>query len=183
MRPDISPAMQAAFESGEFREARLFALHFSTPVYLTDNSYAITIGPNTYLPVQGEMKIPDLATTLENKKGSVTISLPNTDRVFDALIQAEGFADKWINIGSFFWDKDDNELGYIEEWGGTTTKPITDDKSIKITAASYHSIFEKRNGIKTTPVSHSKMFSDSGERDLNVTFWWAATARKFKVGG
>lgn len=181
MRSDITPAMQAAFEGGTFKAASVIALHFSTPIFLTDNSFSINIGINTYLPVQGEMVIPNLTSSMQNEKGTITIELPNTDRVFDSIIESDGFVDKWVNLGVFLWDKDDNELGYLELWSGQTTKPETNEKSVKISAASHHSIFEQRNGIKTTPASHSRMLKGLNYSDRDVTFWWAGKIRQFKL--
>lgn len=177
MKEGISLALQSAFESGEFTFAWLVAIHFSTPIYLTNHHHSINVGPNTYLPCRGEMKIPEFSSSMEDQKGSITITLPNTDRVFDALIQSEGFTDKWLNIGAYYWDKDGNDLGYLERWSGSTNMPTTNESQVKIKAASVYSIFERANGIKTTEASHAKMSPPDRDR----TFWWAGKVRQFEV--
>jgi len=173
--------MQSAFESGEFKAHKIMALNTSSPIYLTDAPYSIVVGANTYQPIKGRVKWPDLETTLENKKGSITVELPNTDRAFDAITVAEGYTDKWLSIGEVYWDKANTLLGYIELWAGAQTKIETTETTAKITAASYHSIFEVTRAIRTTEESHSRMFT-SGKGD-DRTFWWAPTARQFKVKG
>ena len=182
MRSDIPVAMQAAFESGAFKAQSVIAIHYSNPIYLTDSHHAITLGSNTYLPSKGKMKIPNLESTMEDKKGTISFSLPNTDRAFDAITNSEGYTDKWVSIGEVYWDSDKNLLGFLELWAGKTTKVTANETEAKFSAASYHSILEIVNAIRTTEESHARMFGTSGKGD-DRTFWYAPTARQFKVGG
>ena len=181
MRSDIPAAMQAAFDSGQFKVANMVAIHFDNPIYLTDHHHALNVNSNVYQPIKGDSTFPKITESMENKKGTVTLQLPNTDRIWDSIIVTNGFVDKWVNIGKAVFDKDEVLTGILDLWGGVTTKPITDETKITISAASHHTIFQKTNSVKTNDVSYQRYLP----ADIKVedrTMWWAGTAKQFVVG-
>ncbi len=182
MRSDIPAAMQAAFDSGEFGLANVAVIHFETPIYLTDHHHALTVNNNVYQPIKGASKFPKITESMENKKGTVTLELPNTDRTWETILQTNSFVDVWLNTGKAVFDSAENLVGILELWAGTITKPVTDKTKIKISAASYHTIFQKTNGVKTNVASHHRHLTPA-QRLTDRTMWWAGTSKQFEVNG
>ncbi|MEH6347791.1 MAG: hypothetical protein V7785_22035 [Bermanella sp.] len=180
MRTDISTAMQTVLESGEFTVANVMAIHFDTPIYLTDYHHSLTVNSNVYQVIKGNSKSPKITETMESKKGTVTLELPNTDRVWDTIIQSNGFVDKWVNIGKAVFDNTGALIGILELWSGIATKPVTDETKVKISAASYHTIFQKTNGVKTNTASYQSHLTPA-QRNDDRTMWWAGKASEFEA--
>ncbi len=180
MRTDYTPAIQAALESGSYGVANVLSINSTTPIYLTDHHHSIPLNSNTYQPIKGASKFPNITESMQNKKGTHTIELPNVDRIWDSIIQTEGFIDKWVSVGKVIFDASDNVVGLMELWAGVATKAVTHDKKVKLSAASYHSIFEKISGIKTNVASYQRHLTED-ERTYDRTMDWAGTASQFKV--
>ena len=179
---DIPPAMQAALDSGEFGVANVATIHFATPIHLTSHHHALTVNSNVYQVIKGDSKFPKITESMENKKGTGTLELPNVDRAWDAIIQANGFVDVWLNTGKAIFDKEGVFLGIRELWSGTITKIATHEQKVKISAASYHTIFQKKSGVKTNTASYQHHLTPE-QRVNDRTMYWAGKASTFKVKG
>ncbi len=176
----LTEAAKAAIDAGEFVVGHFIALHYSTPIYLTTHHRNVSYGNLVYQAAHGHINIPKLSSSSEDRKGTIKISLPNTDGVFDQIIQSHGFSDIWLNIGIVYLNKKDEALDVLELFGGKTTSGSTTTNAVQFSAASYHSIFEKVIGIRTTEVSHQRAIS-AAEREDDYTMWWAGNVTQFKV--
>ncbi len=182
MMTNIPPAMQTALDSGEFGVANVAALHFDTPIYLTDHNHSLSVNSNVYQVIKGDSEFPKITESMENKKGTVNLELPNVDRIWDSIIQTNGFVDIWLNTGKAIFDNTGTLTGILELWSGIITKPVTNELKIKISAASHHTIFQKTSGVKTNVASYQHHLTPD-QRINDRTMWWAGKASQFKLEG
>lgn len=181
---NISSEGLALLESGEFQRAYLFTLHTDPAIHLTTHHRKITYGNATFLPANGEIKIPKIETTTEDRKGTKKFILPNVDGAFDDIIETEGYADKWVNAGLVILTTDDQAIDVIDYFNGSVTGVATTSNSVQISCASYHTIFEEKRGLRTTEVSHQAYVGASSVTD-DYTMHWANKVIDFemKTGG
>ena len=182
MRTDITAAMSTALNSGEFTVANVATLHFDTPIHVTDHHHDISANGIIYRAIYGASKFPKIAETMENKKGTVTLELPNVDRVWDSVFTQNGFVDVWLNTGKAVFDVGGQLTGVLELWSGIVTKPVTDELKAKISAASYHTIFHKTSGVKTNTASYQHHLTPD-QRINDRTMWWSGTLTRFSLEG
>ena len=181
---DISAQGQALLESGEFQRAYLLTLHTDPAIHLTTHHRKITYGAATFLPAQGEVKIPSIVATTEDRKGTKKFVLPNVDGIFDGIVESQGYADKWVNVGIVILTLDDVAVDVIDYFNGSVTGVVTLAESAQISCASYHTIFEEKRGLRTTEVSHQAYVGVSSVTN-DYTMHWANSVTDFemKTGG
>tara|TARA_B100000780_G_scaffold209336_1_gene149407 strand:- start:1822 stop:2376 length:555 start_codon:yes stop_codon:yes gene_type:complete len=160
----IDAATIAELAKDSFVTAHLVKIDFSTAIYLTENSYAITLGGNTYAPSSSLKGISNINESSEVNIASVSITLSGVSQDYISILLSESYIDRKVTIHRALLNATGGIIGnpilvYDGRMQSFSISDSTSTSQIVLTASSHWSDFEKKSGRRTNHNSQQIFFA------------------------
>lgn len=167
MSRGISAGAITLLENGFAHLAALLKVEFGTPIYITDQTFQIPYGGNTYVPSSSLLDLADVKETTEVRVNQWSFTVSGTDSFWYAALLGGNITDIPVTYYLAILDSSRSVEDAIQLFTGSISGAKIQENAnrsrIRVNCAGEWADYLRPSGCLTSPEDHEQYFPGDGD--------------------